>query len=286
MSKPIRIIVRGTDNAGDDAPTVEDLLSQIQDQVSIFQDVESEIDNSGSGQISWRVTNVSKNSPITFEVTPYPKNHGVNVDSRAEVVIETVANGFEQILEGRGRPKYFSDQVFKKIEKISTRLENGLVGTDLDFSEYKNCPKLNLDTVRARKVTAQTKAILQPSETPHREIGSVEGYITKVELDGFNRPIVWLKTRLDKQIIKCVSKEGGLEKIGHIEVSEVLQGLRVKVFGIINYRSLEGISSINVSNVDVFDSDEKLPDYEDIVDPNFTGGVESVEYLRALRKDA
>jgi hypothetical protein len=60
LAKPIKIIVRGADNRGDDAPTVEDLLEQIQDFVAVLHSVESAVADDGKEEIVWRVTDVTR----------------------------------------------------------------------------------------------------------------------------------------------------------------------------------------------------------------------------------
>ena len=123
-----------------------------------------------------------------------------------------------------------------------------------------------------------------PSAIPYRELGSIDGFITKVELDGYNRPIVWLKQRIDRQLVKCITKGKALDAIGHYEVAEVLKAMRVQMFGLIHYKDLEKIDHIDVDNIRVYEDDKHLPNYEDIVDPSMTNGIEAREYLKRLRK--
>lgn len=285
MGKPIKIIVRGADNQGDDAPTVEDLLSQIQDFVAVLHSVESALADDGKDEIVWRVTNATKNSPLTFEVTPYPKTHAMNVDQRAAKVVSATAKGLEQISTTGERPMYFSDQAIDRTKRVYARVTNGLGATRVDFSAYDAAPDLDVDRQSAKKSIDRIVELRAPLPIAHREIGSLEGYVAKVELDGFQRPIVWLRSRLDGQIVKCVASDGGLDRIGHFEVMEVLKGKRVRVHGLLHYKSLEQISSIDVEGVHVFEADSELPEADAIVAPGFTGGVESSAYLEALRQD-
>ncbi len=284
MAKPIKIIVRGTDNRGDDAPTVEDLLPQIQDFVSVLQSVESSVSDDGKEEIVWRVTDATRNSPLAFEVTPYPKTHAMNIDRRAIDVVTATATGLEQITTTGERPLYFSDQVIDRAERVYARVTNGLAETHVDFSAY-DVPSLGVTKDSAKNSISRIVALRASPPVAHREIGSVEGFVAKVELDGFHRPIVWLRSRLDGQLVKCVASDGGLDRIGHFEVVEVLKGKRVRVHGLLHYRSLEKISSIEVEGVHVFESDSELPEAATIVSPGFTEGVESSEYLEALRED-
>lgn len=285
MAKPIKITVKGKTMFGDDAPTVEDLLSQIQDFVAILRGVEEAVADGQGGEIEWRVTDVTKNSPLTFEVTPFPKRHAMNVDNRAQEVVAATAIGIDTLTRGRGRPLYFSDALIGKVEKVVDRVENGLAETIIDVSAYDGAPPISVTRSSAPSALTHLSQFRSPEPISYRELGSIEGFITKVELDGYHRPIVWLRHRLDGQAVKCVSKERGLDRIGHFEVAEVLKGLRVQVFGLISYKDLEKIASVEVDDVHVFAEDSELPDISDIIDPQLTGGIEAVKFLRQLRED-
>lgn len=285
MAEPIKIIVRGTDHGDGDAPTVEDLLSQIQDFVSVLHGVESAVAEDGKKEIVWRVTNATKSSPLTFEVTPYPKKHAMNIDQRASMVVSATATGLQQIATTGERPMYFTDQVVEKAERVYTRVMNGLAETVVDFSAYEDAPILRVDKQTAQQSVDRILELRKPRPVAHRELGSLEGHIAKVELDGFDRPIVWLKSRLDRQLVKCVASDSGLDRIGHLKVAKVFQGLRVRVHGLLNYKSLEQVASIDVEGIHVFEPDSELPDAATIVSPNFTCGVEASAYLEALRED-
>ena len=284
MTKPIKIIVRGTDNRGDDAPMVEDVLAQIQDFVSILHEIESNVSEDGKKEIVWRLTGVTKSSPITFEVTPYPKYHAMNIDRRASKVVQATANGFDQITTSGNWPMNFTDQIFKNVEQLFRRVTEGLDETRIDFSDYMYTPSLNISKKDAYNFIERI-AELRHHPIAHKEIGSLEGFVNKVELDEFNRPIVWLRSRLDRQIVKCVARDSGFDHIGHIEVIKFLSGLRIRVSGHLNYKSLEQISFIEVEDVHVFESDDELPDSSAIIAPNFTNGLESNAYLKALREN-
>ena len=285
LNKPIRITVSGTDHRGGDAPTVEDLMAQIQNFVFVLREVENAVSDGSSNEIVWRVTNATKNSPLTFEVTPTPKEHAMDIDRLAETVVQVTAKGFQRLAQTGERPNYFTDQLVDRATKVYARVTNGLATTLVNFSDYDDAQNFNASPDRARDVMRKLDAVKHPAQVAHRELGSLEGFISKVELDGFGRPLVWLKSRLDGQLVKCISDANGLDRIGHFQVSEVLKGLRVRVHGLLNYKDLEHIASIKVEGVHVFEADDKLPNHDEIVSPNFTNGVEASEYLNRLHSD-
>ena len=175
MARPVKIVVKGTDHLGDDAPTVEDLLSQIKDQVEIFKEVETAIVGDNTPSLVWRVTNVTRNSPISFEITPYPKIYGTSIDDHAKKVIQATANGMKEIQNKGTRPDYFTDIVLKKMDGFSRRLSKGLSETKIDFSEYGDIPDFTLRVDSAHQTVKKIAEIQKPAARPYRELGSIEG---------------------------------------------------------------------------------------------------------------
>ncbi|MGH1576387.1 hypothetical protein [Planktotalea sp.] len=283
MAKPIKIVVKGTETAGDDSPTVEDLLSQVQDQVDILKEVEGAIAGDTGSELVWRVTNVTKNSPISFEITPFPKTHGMNIDNRAVEVVAATAGGLASIASGGGRPLHFTDKVLKKINGFSKRVTNGLSGTEIDFSGYDDARNFEITPRTASQTIAEIEKIVRPATKPYREIGSIEGYVKAVGRDGFGRPVVTITTRLDRQDVKCISSDAGLDKIGHLEVGKVIKGLRIKLHGLLLYKAPSVLDHIEVERTEIFPDEDKLPSILDLIDPEFTGGKLSVDYIREGR---
>ena len=259
------------------------MLSQIQDLVAILHGVEEAVSKDSSKAIVWRVTDATKRSPLTIELTPFPKAFAINIDNRAEKVVGVTALGFQQIAKLGTRPDYFTDPVIEKAERIYTRVINGLEETHVDFPEYTDVQQVEISRALAQKSIEHIKEIKGSTPVAHRELGSIEGYIARIELDKSKRPIVWLRARLDGQMIKCESTQKGLERIGHFKIAEVIEGLRVRIYGLLKYKDLDKIASVDVEGVHVFDSDKELPEPSDIISPNFTKGVESSTYLEGLR---
>jgi len=284
VAKPITIRVKGTDNRGNDAPTVRDLLSQIQDHVALMLDVEKAIAPDGKEHLEWRVTNVSMNSPITFEITPVAKVYGTDIEARAKEVVVATSEGLASLRDGKGRPHSFTDDAMKKTEKISRRVTNGLASTEVDFTQYdEQAFLLNRET--AHRTVATVSKMKATLKNPHRELGSIEGFVKSVGRDGHGRPLIHLTSRLNGNEVRCIGTDGGLDRIGRLRVDQIMRGLRIRVFGNLHYKTTDTVDRVDVDRVELFANEEELPGLDDILEPNFTNGVEAVEYLKKLRVD-
>ncbi len=280
MVKPIRISISGTGGLTD-APTVEDLLKQLRDFFEILVSVDAAVSEEGGVAMEWRITDAGRNSPLTFEATPFPLDHATNIDRRAAVVQHAVATGFQALQTERVRPSYFNEAVLAKIDKMSERLTNGLNLTTIDFGT-DDAPLIVTPTV-AREISKNLRAIREPKERSFRELGSIEGYYVGVERDGHNRSILHIRDRIFGDLIKCVLRKRAVETVSEHKVKQVLGRARLLVSGTIHYRGLANINYVDADEVRVMRAREDLPSVEDIIDPHFTNGMSSEEYLKALR---
>ena len=280
MSDPIRFTIRAKD-VETDAPTVEDLLAQIGDWNSIMRGVEEAIAEDGTSEIEWRVTGASKNSPLSFELTPFPRRHGMNIERRTKQVKEGISAGLSVLRAKPERPSYFTEQVLEKAERLFERVTNGLSLTRIEFGD--DLPTIEITPSQAKLAAKNVTAVREPKEKPYREIGSVEGILQAVERDGYGRPLLWIKLRVSGETIKCIARGGAQSEVEHHEIADIWRNRRVRIFGTIYYRALGQITQVESDAVQFLRLREELPRASEIVDENFTGGLKSEEYLERLR---
>jgi|DEB0MinimDraft_3_1074331.scaffolds.fasta_scaffold03929_6 transposase-like protein len=133
--------------------------------------------------------------------------------------------------------------------------------------------------------TVEVAAIKKPEMRPYRELGSVEGLVKTVGRDGYGRPIVTITTRLDGQDVKCIASDAGLDKIAHLAVSKVIRGLRVRIHGVLFYKTPAFLGHIEVDRTELFLAEDELPNIDELIDKEFTGGLSSVEFIKQVRAD-
>lgn len=279
MSRIIKLSVRASGEV--DSPTVEDLLDQVRDYFEILKGVEQAVAGDGANAIEWRVTKASTNSPISFEVEAYARDFAVNIDRRVEIVARQTAMGLAQLEESGERPPYFTDAVLARAERIFERVTNGLDKTVVDYGP--DLPVMDLTPQIARRAAANVNTALRPDLKPYEEIGSIEGYIDSIEKDGWGKPIVRIRLRLNGEIIKCVVSGQALAALEEHQIRDVYRGKRVQAYGKLKYRGLGLLRDAEVFELRFLRERGELPDIEDIQDENFTGGLSTEEYLARLR---
>src|SRR3984893_14373285 len=280
MSDPIRLTIRAQ-NPETDAPTVEDLLAQIGDWNSILRGVEEAIAEDGASEIEWRGTGASTNSPLAFELTAFPRRHGMNIERRPQQVKEVIFTGLSALRSKPERPSYFTEPVLEKAEKLFERVTNGLSLTKIEFGD--DLPTIEITPPEAKLAAKNIMAIRKPKEKPYREIGSLEGHLQRVERDGHGRPLLYVKVRVSGETVKCIAKGDAQTDVEHHAIADIWKNKRVRVFGTIYYKALGQIIQVESDAVQFLRSREELPLASEIVDENVTGGLKSEEYLERLR---
>jgi len=284
MAKPVTITIRGPEDGKADAPSVDDLLGQIKDLVEVLRGVERATEAGGKNELEWRVTDARMNSPISLELTPFGHGPKEAIFARIERVERATAYGFRQMRAGHVQPPFFNNETLGRARKMHARVLNGLSDTSLAFDISIDPKPLIIDPKAARKVERAIQSAVAEVSAPYREFGSVEGYVTKPELDGHNRAILRFRSRLGGNEVKAYASGDAFHQVEALRLSDVWHGVRVRVYGTIHYKSLGVIEVINATGMEVLDRDP-LPSMDDILDPNFSGGLTTEKYLRELRED-
>ncbi len=279
MSKKIKLSVSGR-GSETDAPTIEDFLGQVRDYFEVLSQVEETLAGDGESAIEWRITGASKNSPLCIEAEAFPRKFGVNVDHRTGLVINHATTGLSQLSQNAHRPAYFNDKALAAAHKLFERVTNGL---DLMRIEFENGqPKIELTTSSARVSASNVREVLAPKGRPYKELGSVEGHFRGIDRDR-GRPVFWIKHRLTGDEIKCFVTGEAEREISIREIGEVWNNRRLQVHGTVYFKAAGRISHVDAAQVRFLRDRKELPDVDDIVDTEFTGGLNSEDYLSRCR---
>jgi len=264
-----------------DSPTVEDLLDQVRDYFEILKGVEQAVAAGGTNAIEWRIISATTNSPIVFEAKAFARDFGFNIDERVEIVTRQAAFGLHQLETTSERPSYFTDKVLVRAEKLFERVTNGLDRTIVDYGG--DLPMLDITPTIARKTAANIQAVLKPDNKPYEEIGSIEGYVDSIERDGWGKPIVRVRVRLTGEIVKCFVTGDAFKLFEDHLIRDVWRGRRVLLYGKLRYKGFSLLNQIEAFDARFLRDKKDLPDVDDILDENFTGGTRTEDYLARIR---
>ena len=117
----------------------------------------------------------------------------------------------------------------------------------------------------------------------HQEVGSIEGYLQGVGRDGYDRRIVSVTERITGETVRCVLSDTAVRQLEHREIREVWQYPRLEVHGRIHFASGGKIDRVDAEGFRSLGRKTTIPQINDIIDPDFTGGLSAEDYLERLR---
>ncbi|WP_372056016.1 hypothetical protein P7L74_10260 [Tistrella mobilis] len=278
MVQPVRFRIRGSKDG--EAPTVDDFAGQLRDLIGIIKGVER-ASGDGENLIEWRVTRATTNSPIAIEATPFPREAGVNIEARALNVKAMAAAGLASLQSGAERPVCFDQDVLACAKRLAGRVSDGLAETVIDWGDEAG--EFNLTAEGAGQLADHVATLLRPHVEAYTERGTVEGYHDGLHPHTRGRHELFIRSRRTGQRIKCILTTEAARDIARREIAEVFSGRRLQVRGTLHYRRPHDLDHIQAEHVRVMPDRQELPDLKQIIDPDFTGGLGTEDYLRALR---
>jgi hypothetical protein len=158
---------------------------------------------------------------------------------------------------------------------------NGLDTTVVDYGE--GLPKLEINARVAREAAANVRGVLAPPDKPYTELGSIEGTAKSIDRDGWGRLILYVHSRLTGEEVKCVVTREAAEILGEHQIRDVWRSRRVQVYGTLQYRGLGKLQQVEAIRIRFLRDRFDLPGVDDILDPDFTGGLRTEDFLARLR---
>jgi hypothetical protein len=282
MSTKVEISIAGRGEA--DAPLLGDLIEQIQDYIAMVNAVAETVTGDSAQRFDWQVVGMSKNSParMTLEAVPLPGHQeGPMVAARAR---DLTNEGLQELIQNKTRPVFFTDNVIDCTERFLTRITRGVAATSVGPG-IDEAPPFTIRTPAAIEGLRHLAAVREADPVhPYTELGSFEGHIQNVGTDGYQRPYVVIKSRVTGESVRCILSGAALKALESEPVAKVVwRSRRVTATGILRYRTVGRLSTADVSKLDFEPGRESLPQLRDIIDPNFTDGLSSEEYLERLR---
>lgn len=265
-----------------DAPLVTDLIEQIQDLLVMMEGVAASVVGDDTPRFDWRVVGLSKQSParVTLEAEPRPGHvDGATVAAQAR---DLTTEGLRALVAGDVRPLHFTDNVIDAADRFVRRMTRGLSESRLGDGAGHDVVISSFDAIASIEHISSVREA-DPIH-PYTELGSLEGQIENVGADAYGRPYIVVKHRISGKDIRCFLSGDALRALEKEPVAKVVWRQRkVIAIGVLSYRSMGKITRAEVSRLEFFDTSQKLPELADIIDPNFTSGLTSEEYLERLR---
>lgn len=273
---PERVTVTVRSDLGEDGPlTVNDALRQVLD----FFDLLSAAQGTNEATVSWRLVSVSKSSPLQATAEPFAVVPGVDVDMIARHAKVAVAAAIEEITSDGRVPAWMDSSARDTARRILMRNTNGVGRTDIKLNDQAPVIMLVQRTAYVGLATLQrteAEIVANEPDLSRTEYGSIEGKVADATTFRRHAALRVRDRRTEAEVLCVLSDELAQKTAGHLW-REVWEGARIIVCGHIQYNRKGLPTSIQAD--DIVEVSPRELSYSEIIDPNFTGGLEPPEYL-------
>ncbi len=235
--------------------------------------------------VVWKLVSVSMNSPFGATAEAISYDPIINIDEAAGRQKSKLKRGMESVLKGVIPEEWTSDEGRKIVDRVLSRNKDGIGKTCIivDFAKESKpievTPQL---AISARSEIHKSPFYLVAEEMPHRELGSIDGYLIAVG-SHYGKPAIQVKDRLTGEEIWCRVPDETVNSISKAMVlDDIWKHKRVTVSGSIQYEKNGTIGRIYDAQIELMVTKEISLD--EVRDASFTQGISPSEYLTKLRE--
>ena len=276
------VITIRPDPSDDGLLRVHEAFQQVLDAFKLFEQAERSLGNPHAAFV-WRLEKASTESPFTVVAVADPIDPAIDVTPQVARTKALVASGVRNLLARAEPPPWLPRDDVRVIKEIFARNLNGITSTEINF-ESPAIDSLAIDRAQATIGLRAIEAInpIDTSDIPARiAFGEVEGRMSGA-LPYRGRPAIRILTPLYGYVWCVLSDDLVAHYGGERKLSEAWAGRGVGVHGRLHY--LTGGSLSRIDAEDIRQIEAPSIDLDAILDPDFTSGLDPVEYLDKLHE--
>jgi hypothetical protein len=261
---------------------VDDAFRQVLDALSLFQQAERSLGNPHATFV-WRLEKASTGSPFTVIAVADAVDPAVDVTPQVARTKALVASGVRNLVAQAEPPSWLPRDAVPVVKEFFVRNLNGIARTEIDF-EAPAIDPLTIDRTQASAGLRAVEAInpVDSSDIPERTAyGEIEGQLLAAGRYR-GRPAIQIRTHF-YGFVWCVLSGRLVTQFGsETRLAEIWQGKAVGVYGQLHFLRGGRLNCIDAEDVRQI---EAAPiDLDAILDPDFTAGLDPLDYLDKLHE--
>lgn len=230
----------------------------------------------------WRLERASASSPFTVVAVAEPLDPHVDVDTQVMRVKSEVSSGMRSLMQHDSPPWWMGRDAIDLARSVFGRTANGIAVTEIEFAPTERVAIDRPHASAAIEAIAGLNAI-SLEDLPEREaFGEIQGQMVAAGRYR-NRPAIQIRAEL-YGFVWCVLSPKVVTRFGtEHQMKEVWEGKALGVQGVLVYGKGGKLSRIEVSDIREVAAAPPL-DLASVLDPDFTAGLDPVEYLRRFHE--
>lgn len=220
--------------------------------------------------VRWRLSHLSYSSPAVVEATAVPARKDVEMQ-RPDRLAALVLDGMEILDTGTPHPK-FSDAALEDARALAEVKDRGGITGIAVIGRNELRPPIERRVLVSKRVSAAVDQVLGAK---YRSLGSITGSLEAINIHGIAFFNLW--EAVHGKRVRCLFSLGEMT-----DRAKDALGKRVVVTGEIVSTARGHPFSVRISDLRILGDASDLPSADDItgIDPEFTDGLESSEWLR------
>jgi hypothetical protein len=270
-----KIVVTVEPPAPSERLSIADAFQQVLDYLRLVELAASE-----DADFDWKLERAATNSPFTVVAyTPVGSIPAKNQQSLA-VAQRRTEDGLKDLASGKV-PSWMRKRQRNAARRITKRFHDNIGRMSLKTDESAKGSFLLSRRLAERALTTLEKVdgIEEVMVPKHTAYGEIEGTLLGAG-SYYSSPALWVRVN-GYDVVRCMVQQDKLDELGdEATLKEVWKHRRVRILGTLSYAEGGALDQVAVDELHLFpDSGVSL---EQILDPEFTGGMEPVEYLDRL----
>jgi len=242
---------------------VADAMQQVIDALNIFIDAERSF-TSPHEAFEWKLESATTNSPFTVVAVAHGLDSRVDISGHVGRVKSAVASGLRNLIERGERAPWMDSDAIERTKALFARNQNGIAATIINFDDAAEPLTIDPGAAGAALRAIEGITAINMADLPERvAFGEIEGVMIAAGRYR-NRPLV--------------EKFGGEH-----QMADVWRGNLIGVRGRLRYAAGGKLSLIEALEIREITTAPPI-DLASVLDPDFTAGLDPIEYLRQLHE--
>ncbi|SRR6266851_2475451 len=262
--------------------SVADAMQQVLDNIKLFEHAQQAMGDPHT-RFEWKLEKASTNSPFTVVAVAQAVDPAVDVSAAVKRVKTEVSQGLRSLMTRGQPPRWMTQDGFAAAKNIFARNLNGIGETDIEFDEgdvlsiKQEQAKAGIGALEALNVMAFEQELV-----PRVSFGEIEGVMLAAGRYR-NREAIQIRNEM-YGFIWCTLSKDLIGRFGdEHSMSDIWKGKTLGIHGRLNYTAGGKLATIDAIDVREIEA-APLVNLEEILDPDFTAGMDPHEYLERLNE--
>lgn len=253
---------------------IADAFQQVLDYLKLVELAASE-----DADFDWKLEKATTNSPFTVVAFTPTGSVATKTQQSLSVAQRRAEEGLRELAKGTV-PKWMRKRQRSTARRITRRFHDGIGRMALRTDEDAGAFLLNRAlAAKALSTLEKVDGFEEISIPKHTSFGEVEGTLLGAG-SYYGKPALWVRIS-GYDVVRCIVAQDKLDELGdEATLKQIWKHRRVRLVGTLSYAEGGLLEQVAVEEMHLFPA--PTVGLRQIIDPDFTGGMEPIEYLDRL----